>query len=142
MSSHDHKTGQTSSRLIEESRRMNGQANDAQTKALEFVSTANSYILLASIALLAWVASGVEFSTEALRLGAMACLTISVVFGVATLALIPLVQEARRPGQSNFDVEVQFSLLGRRRSRLKTVLLPQHLLLLAGVILYALGMVY
>jgi hypothetical protein len=115
MSSRDHKTGQTSSRLIEESRRMNGQANDAQTKALEFVSTANSYILLASIALLAWVASGVEFSTEALRLGAMACLTISVVFGVATLALIPLVQEARRPGQSNFDVEVQFSLLGRRR---------------------------
>ncbi len=121
---------------------MNGQATDPQTKALEFVSSANSYVLLATIALLAWVASGVEFSTDALRLAAMACLTISIVFGVATLALIPLVQEARRPGQSNFDVVAQFSLLGQRRSRLKAVLLPQHLLLLAGIILYALGMVY
>ena len=121
---------------------MNGPGTDPQTKALEFVSNANSYVLLATIALLAWVASGVEFSAEALRLAAMACLTMSVVFGVATLALIPLVQEARRPGQSNFDVAVHFSLFGQRRSRLKAVLLPQHLLLLAGVILYAVGMVY
>jgi hypothetical protein len=120
---------------------MNGQAADAQTKALEFVNGASSYVLLATIALLAWVASGVEFSAEALRLSAMACLTLSVVFGVATLAIIPLVQEARRPGQSNFDVEVHFSLLGRRSSRLKAVLLPQHVLLLAGVILYVLGMI-
>ena len=42
------------------------------------------------------------------RLASMACLTLSVVFGVGTLALIPLVQEARRPGQSNFDVEARF----------------------------------
>jgi len=121
---------------------MNGQAIDQQTKALEFVSRANGYVLLATIALLAWVASGVEFSTDALRLAAMACLTASVVCGVGTLALIPLVQEARRPGQSNFDVVVQFSLVGRRRARLRAALLPQHVLLLAGVILYAVGMVY
>lgn len=120
---------------------MNGQPADGQTQALEFVSRASSYILVVTIALLAWVASGVEFSAEVLRLAAMACLTMSVVFGVATLALIPLVQEARRPGQSNFDVEVQFSLFGQRRSRLKAVLLPQHVLLLAGLILYVLGMI-
>ncbi len=120
---------------------MNGPPTDAQTKALEFVSSANSYVLLATIALLAWVASGVEFSTEALRFAAMACLTVSVAFGIATLALIPLVQETRRPGQSNFDVDVSFSLFGRRSCRLKTVLLPQHLLLLAGLIFYVLGMI-
>jgi hypothetical protein len=50
-----------------------------------------------------------------------------VVFGVATLALIPLVQEARRPGQSNFEVEARFMLLGRRGARLKSALLPQYL---------------
>jgi len=66
---------------------------------------------------------------------------VSVVFGVATLALIPLVQEARQPGQSNFEVEAQFSLLGRRASRPKAALLPQYLLLLAGLIIYALGMI-
>jgi hypothetical protein len=36
------------------------------------------------------------------------------VFGVATLSLIPLMQEARRAGQSNFEVEARFMLFGRR----------------------------
>ena len=123
---------------------MNDPANDAQAKALEFVNSASTYVLLATIALTAWVASGVEFSSEGLRLSAMACLTLSAVFGVATLALVPLVplvQEARRPGQSNFDVEAHFLLFGRRNSRLKAVLLPQYLLLLGGLILYVIGMV-
>jgi hypothetical protein len=97
--------------------------------------------LLATIALLAWVASGVEFSNDSLRVASMACLTLSVIFGVATLALIPLVQEARRPGQSNFEVEGRFMLLGRRGARLKSTLLPQYLLLLAGLVLYVSGMI-
>jgi hypothetical protein len=116
-------------------------ANDAQAKALEFVNSASTYVLLATIALTAWVASGVEFSSEGLRHSAMACLTLSAVFGVATLALVPLIQEARRPGQSNFDVEGRFLLAGQRSLRLKVVLLPQYLLLLAGLILYVIGMV-
>jgi hypothetical protein len=113
---------------------------DAQTKALEFVNQGSSYALLATIALVAWVASGVEFSNEDLRVASMACLTISVVFGVGTLSLIPLVQEARRPGQSNFDVEARYWLFGRRSSRLKSVMLPQYVLLLVGLILYVVGM--
>jgi hypothetical protein len=120
---------------------MNGPPADAPTKALEFVSNANSYTLLAAIALLAWVASGVEFSNDNLRLASMACLTVSVAFGVGTLALIPLVQEARRPGQSNFDVEARFLLFGRRSARLKSVMLPQYVLLLGGLILYVVGMI-
>jgi hypothetical protein len=71
----------------------------------------------------------------------MACLTLSAMFGVATLALIPLVQEARRPGQSNFEVDARFMLLGQRGARLKTALLPQYLFLLAGLVLYVAGMV-
>ena len=120
---------------------MNGPPADAQTKALEFVSNASSYTLLATIALLAWVASGVEFSNDSLRLASMACLTMSVVFGVGTIALIPLVQETRRPGQSNFDVEARFLLFGRRSSRLKSVMLPQYVLLVVGLILYVVGMI-
>ena len=120
---------------------MNGPPSDAQAKALEFVNSASSYVLLATIALLAWVASGVEFSNDALRVASMACLTLSVIFGVATLALIPLVQEARRPGQSNFEVQAHFMLLGQRGARLKSALLPQYLFLLAGVVLYVCGMV-
>src|ERR1700680_2803034 len=115
---------------------MNGPPGYAQARAVEFVTSAPRYVLLATIALVAWVASGVEFSNDGLRLASMACLTLSVVFGIATLALIPLVQEARRPGQSNFDVEARFMLFGRRGARLKSALLPQYLFLLAGIVLY------
>jgi hypothetical protein len=120
---------------------MNAPPADAQTKALEFISRTANYSLVATIALLAWVASGVAFSSEGLRLASMACLTLSVVCGVGTLVLVPLVQEARRPGQSNFDVEVRFLFFGRRTSRLKTAMLPQYLLLLLGLVLYVIGMI-
>ncbi len=120
---------------------MNETTTDNPSRALEFISRANSYLLVVTIVLLAWVASGVEFSAESLRFASMACLTLSVIFGVLTLAFIPLVQEERRPGQSNFDVEVRFWPFGQRRSRLKSVLLPQHVLLIAGLVLYIVGMV-
>jgi hypothetical protein len=118
---------------------MNGPPSDALTKALEFVNYASTWVLIATIALLAWVASGVEFSNDVLRVPTMVCLTLSAMFGVATLALIPLIAEARRPGQSNFDAEGRFMLFGRRGARLKTMLLPQYLLLLVGLVLYVMG---
>jgi len=120
---------------------MNGPPIDPQGKALEFVSQANSFTLIANIALLAWVASIVEPSNETLRIASMVCLTSAVVFGVGTLALIPLVQEARRPGQSNFDVEARFLMFGRRSARLKATMLPQYAFLLAGLILFVAGMI-
>jgi len=120
---------------------MNAIPTEPQTKALEFVNQGSTYALVATIALLAWVSSGVEFAEQSLRLSAMACLTLSAVFGVGTLALIPLVQEARRPGQSNFDVEARYMLFGRRSSRLKSTMLPQYLLLVAGLVLYVIGMI-
>jgi hypothetical protein len=119
---------------------MNGPP-DPQTKALEFVSQANSFTLVATIALLAWVASGVEFSNETLRISSMVCLTLAVVFGVCTLSLIPLVQEGRRPGQSNFEVDARFLMFGRRTARLKATLFPQYAFLLVGVIFYVVGMI-
>jgi len=120
---------------------MNGTPSDAATRALEFVASASTYLALATLALLAWVASGVEFGNDALRVAAMVCLALSIVCGVGTLALVPIVQEARRPGQSNFAVETPFLLFGRRGARLSTTLIPQYLLLLAGVILYVIGMI-
>jgi hypothetical protein len=118
---------------------MNGTLGDGPTKALEFVNFASTYVLIATMALLAWVASGVEFSNDVLRVPALVCLTLSAGFGVATLALVPLIQEARRPGQSNFEVDGRFVLFGRRGLRLKSMLMPQYLLLLVGLVLYVIG---
>ena len=120
---------------------MNGIPPDVHTKALEFIHQGCIFTLVVTIALLAWVASGVDFSNEIPRVGAMLCLTASIVYGVASLALIPLVQEARRLGQSNFEAEARYSLFGRRSLRLKSVLLPQNVLLLLGVGFYIVGMI-
>jgi hypothetical protein len=120
---------------------MNGVPPDAQTKALEFVAQGCIFTLVVTVALLAWVASGVDFSNEIPRIGAMLCLTLSVVYGVASLALIPLVQEGRRPGQSNFEVDARYVLFGRRSLRLKSVLLPQYVSLLLGIGFYIAGMI-
>lgn len=120
---------------------MNGQHTDAHTKALEFCNYTSIYAVVVTIALVSWVASGVEFSSEGLRLSSMACLSLSVLFGLCALALIPLVQEARRPGQSNFDVQARFHLFGARSCGLKTLLLPQYAFLLAGLFLYMIGMI-
>jgi hypothetical protein len=120
---------------------MNGVPPDVHAKALEFVHQGCIFILVVTVALLAWVSSGVDFANEIPRFGAMFCLTLSVVYGVASLALIPLVQEARRPGQSNFEADARYSLFGRRSLRLKSVLLPQYVLLVVGVIFYIAGMI-
>ncbi|MGA7429846.1 MAG: hypothetical protein WBQ24_19310 [Xanthobacteraceae bacterium] len=120
---------------------MNGLPPDVQTKALEFISQGCIFTLIVTIALLAWVASGVDFSNEVPRVGAMLCLTLSAACGVAGLAIIPLVQEGRRPGQSNFEVDARYSLFGRRSLRLKSVLMPQYVLLLFGIGFYIAGMI-
>jgi hypothetical protein len=119
---------------------MNGQPIDGATRALDYVSRASTFVLIATMVLLAWVASGVEFANEGLRYASMACLTMSVVFGIATLSLIPVIQEVRRSGQSNFEVDAPFLLFGQRSARLKSMLLPQYALLLAGLLLYVIGM--
>lgn len=120
---------------------MNGQAVDAQTKALEFFKDVSLYLLIVTMLLLAWIASGVEFSSDVLRLCSMFSLLLSIVFGVCTLALIPLVQETRRPGQSNFDVWAKFRLFGDNSFSLKATALPQYVLLVAGVVFYTVGMI-
>lgn len=120
---------------------MNGVPPDVQTKALEFVAQGCIFTLVVTIALLAWVASGVDFSNEVPRVGAMLSLTLSVIYGVVSLAVIPLVQEWRRPGQSNFEVDARYSLFGRRTLRLKSVLMPQYALLVLGIGFYIAGMI-
>src|ERR1700692_119475 len=120
---------------------MNGLPTGPQSKALEFVNNTSTYALLVTLALLAWVASGVEFANDSFRLVSMLSLALSVVFGIATLALISLVQETSRAGQSNFDVEPQVFFFGRRSLRQKTTLLPQYAFMLLGIILYPGGMV-
>ena len=75
---------------------MNGLPGDAQTKALEFVNSTSTYLLLATLALLAWVASGVEFSNDLLRIPALACLALSA--GLRAFHAVRSCRSSRRRG--------------------------------------------
>jgi len=69
---------------------MNDYPSDAQTKALEFVNTGSTYVLIATIALTAWVASGNSASRS--------CNSRSrVSFGAAVLSTFTIALPPRVP---------------------------------------------
>ena len=119
---------------------MSEPGSDKLTKALNFFKDWSNYLLVTTVAALGWVGKGAEFSSHSLKLWCIWLFALSVVFGIFTLALIPLVQEQRTTQGSNYDVDAQFRVLfWTRRLRLKRVCLPQHVLFLAGIIVYAWG---
>jgi hypothetical protein len=72
------------------------QVQDPLTKALEFFKDWSNYLLVTTVAALGWVASGTTiFTSHSVKPWCVWLFALSVVFGIFTLALIPLVQEQR-----------------------------------------------
>jgi hypothetical protein len=59
-----------------------------------------------------------------------------------TLALIPIIQEQRRPQQSNYDVEATFDFIVGGKCRLKSVCYPQHIFFICGIIAFTIGTIW
>jgi hypothetical protein len=97
--------------------------------------------LITTVAALGWVAAkDVQFISPWLRGGCIGALALSIVFGIFTLALIPLIGEQRMNESSFYDVRAKYKLLGHERNnRLKHFCLPQHIFFLVGILLYAVG---
>jgi hypothetical protein len=110
-------------------------------KPLEYFKDWSNYLLITTVAALGWVATkDLPFISPWARLLCIAFLALSVVYGIFTLALIPLVAEQRRATPSFYDVEATFKLFGcTLRRRLKQFCLPQHVLFLLGILAYAAG---
>jgi hypothetical protein len=110
-----------------------------RTKALEFFKDWSNYLLVTTVAALGWVAEHGSFS-GVLKVLCVWSLALSIVFGIFTLALIPLVQEQReqdtKASSSNYEVRASF---WGGRLRLMHVCFPQHVLFIIGIVLYALG---
>ena len=100
----------------------------------------SNYLLVTTVAALGWV---VKYPTEFGRAWIIGFLGSSIVFGIFTLALIPLVAEGVTAGKSFYDVKGKFKLLflwgPERTVRLKAVCWPQHVLFLAGIIMYTIA---
>jgi hypothetical protein len=119
------------------------QATDPKTKALEFFKDWSNYLLVTTVAAVGWIGgTDYVFSSAWTRAVCILAFSLSVVFGILTLALIPLVQEQRTlQHASNYDVPARYRDWsgGERVCRLKSLCFPQHLLFLLGILAFALG---
>ncbi|MBI2359014.1 MAG: hypothetical protein HYV04_08945 [Deltaproteobacteria bacterium] len=119
--------------------------DSAQMKALGFLKDWSNYLLVTTVAAIGWVSTkGVTFDPVTLRAWCLAFLVISVVFGIFTLALIPLVAEEvdkKQEQKSIYDVTPEFDLLyvvlRINFIRIKHVCWIQHFAFLVGVLIYA-----
>jgi hypothetical protein len=120
---------------------MNGPTSDPHTKALEFFKDWTNYLLVTTVAALGWVATSqsLDFSSDRARALCILSFAASVMFGIFTLAVIPIIQEERQGSQSIYEIAAPHSLFGRRQCRLVSVCYPQHILFLLGIVTFALS---
>jgi len=112
---------------------------EQKLKALDCFKDWSNYLLVTTVAALGWVAA--KESPVNSRV-VVWCFAISAVFGIFTLALVPLVAEGIKDGaESIYDVQATFSLFwfgGREgKFKLKYVCWPQHIFFIFGIIVYA-----
>lgn len=121
--------------------------NDAEalmrfTTSLEHFKDWSNFLLVTTVAALGWTASKDQAFRKCTRPLCVLLFALSTVFAIFTLALIPLVAEQGHGYPSIYDVPVTFWMtewIGV--IHLKFVCMPQHLLFIAGIILYAGGTV-
>ena len=116
---------------------------DQKLKALEAFKDWSNYLLVTTVASLGWTAkeNANGFCTQWMKSGAIALFALAVVFAILTLALIPHIAEKIEddPEPKRKSIyDVCWPGWGVRL-RLTHLCLPQHVLFLLGIVMYAAG---
>jgi hypothetical protein len=112
---------------------------EQKLKALGSFKDWSNYLLVTTVAALGWATSkGNRIDSDLV----VWCFAISAVFGILTLAVIPVVaEEIREDTKSIYDVEATFRLFwmwgDELRTSLKWVCWPQHVSFIIGILAYA-----
>jgi len=117
---------------------------DHLLKAVECFKDSSNFMLMLSVVALGWVVEHPGGLHEGLRDAVVICMGLSVIFGLFTMGLIPLVAETLTGTTTSiYDVRGEFRtfvLGGRDHSLpLKAVCWPQQVLFIAGILLYVIG---
>jgi hypothetical protein len=102
----------------------------------------SNYLLVTTVAAVGWLGSAnVDFAHDQLEAPTLWFLGASAVFGIFTLALIPLLsQQLPDDGTSIYNVGIKFRLLKlEMRVYLTQACRPQHLSFVAGIVLFCVG---
>jgi hypothetical protein len=117
---------------------------DQLLKSLEYFKDWSNYLLVTTVAAMGWVsASGLVLDPKFIQ-PVLWCLALSIVFGIFTLALIPIVGETLTDDtESIYDVRGSFRLFWMTGPKLswplKYVCWWQHILFILAILLYAYG---
>ena len=117
-------------------------AEDPKVLALQTFERWSNYLLVTTVAATGWVATKNIDVDQPWRDATLWYFGISIVFGILTLALIPIIAQSMTQNHvSIYQVPAKFRLV---RRTLCTVYLtqacrPQHLLFIAGIALYCFG---
>ena len=110
------------------------------TGSLEHFKDWSNYLLVTTVAALGWTATKDQAFRSWARSLCILLFALSTVFAIFTLAMISPIAEQGRGYQSIYEVPVTFWLTNLTGAmHLKCVCLPQHILFILGIIMYAVG---
>ncbi|HEV7607092.1 MAG TPA: hypothetical protein VGO61_07135 [Steroidobacteraceae bacterium] len=112
-------------------------------KALEHFKDWSNYLLVTTVAAMGWVAeSKTDHANLLLKELAVWSFGLAIIYGILTLALVPLVaEELTARTKSIYDVKASCTLFGVTHGYYLTqACRPQHILFVAGVVFYGLAM--
>ncbi|MEV5719353.1 hypothetical protein AB0L41_36170 [Amycolatopsis mediterranei] len=123
-------------------------SEDPKIAALEAFERWSNYLLVATVAAIGWVASkNVVFRYAVMQSLTLWLLGVSIIFGVLTLALVPLIAQAMRDKDSTskpsvYSIQVSFKIFRiSGHVYLTQACRPQHVAFMLGIICYCFGVV-
>jgi hypothetical protein len=114
-------------------------------KSLGYFKDASNYLLVTTVGALGWVSTREVWLTPHSFQSSLICFCISIICGIFTLALIPIVgQNIKADTRSIYEVQVGFKLLWLwgpecRALSLKRVCWLQHMFFISGIIIFTYG---
>jgi hypothetical protein len=116
-------------------------SEDVKRAALESFEKWSNYLLVATVAAAGWIASkNAAFTSGNLRSAALWCFGLSIIFGIFTLAMVPLIAQTMKEESSIYRVQVTYHVFGFEcRSYLTQACRPQHLTFIVGILFYCIG---
>jgi len=121
---------------------------EQRLKALNSFKDWSNYLLVTTVAALGWVASS-RYPGGTGGACVVGCLAGSIICGIFTLALVPIVSEGVSSDKSIYETDAQFYLFyfGSKyffapKFVLKWVCWPQHVLFIIGIIIYSVTIMF
>ena len=111
--------------------------------ALGYFKDWSNYLLVTSVGSLGWVSTKPLGISRGFFNASLGCLTLAIIFGMLTLALVPIVAQNLHGAKAFYEVSVTTKplLFFDVTAKIKFACWPQHVFFILGISLYAIGVI-